>query len=60
MTNNPAMPLIPEDPEDPENADSPLVEDPDGDEKLDPDLNEDLIESAEADRIAAERDTQER
>lgn len=55
MTNNPQMPLIPEDPED-ELSDPPLVEDSDGHEKLDPDRNDEQIDSAEADRIAAETD----
>ena len=58
MTNTPPMPPIPEDP-DQENHERPLVEEPDGDEKLDPDANDDLIDSAEADRIAAEGDARE-
>jgi hypothetical protein len=55
MTNNPQMPLSPEDP-DQELFEPPLVEDADGDEKLDPDRNDDQIDSAEADRVAAETD----
>ncbi|GAB6856108.1 hypothetical protein [Microbacterium xylanilyticum] len=55
MTNNPQMPLVPEDPEQ-ELSDPPLMEDADGDEELDPDRNDDHIDSAEADRIASETD----
>lgn len=57
MTNNPQVPLSPEDPED---SDVPVMQDDDGEEKLDPDLNEDLIDSSEADRLAAESETRER
>ncbi|MGN8026230.1 hypothetical protein [Microbacterium sp. 22242] len=57
MTNNPPMPLVPEDPED-ELSDPPLVEDADGEEKLDPDQNEDRVDSADADRLAAETGTE--
>lgn len=59
MTNNPQMPLVPEDPED-ELSDPPLVEDPDGHEKLDPDRDDDGLDSAEADRIAAETGSDDR
>lgn len=53
MTNNPQMPLSPEDP-DLEGPDVPLMQDDDGDEKLDPDVDDDQVDSSEADRLAAE------
>lgn len=58
MTNNPQMPLRPEDPDE-VNPDMPLMKDADGDEKLDPDAADELIDSAEADRIAAETESRE-
>ncbi|GAA4483806.1 hypothetical protein [Microbacterium panaciterrae] len=57
MTNNPQMPLIPHDAE--QDPDVPLMQDAGGDEKLDPDANEDLVDSAEADKLAAETETRE-
>lgn len=58
MTNNPQLPLSPEDPEQ-DGPDVPLMKDADGKAKLDPDANEDLIDSSEADRIAADGDARE-
>ena len=56
MTNNPMVPLVPEDPDDESVPDAALREEADGRETLDPDAADELVDSAEADRIAAERD----
>ncbi|WP_292720349.1 hypothetical protein [Microbacterium sp. 13-71-7] len=56
MTNIP--PLVPADPNE-ENPEEPLMEDAEGHEKLDPDADQDRIDSAEADRLAAESDSRE-
>lgn len=54
MTNLPLPPYIPI-PDDEISEGEPVV-DVDGRDEIDPDANEDLIDSAEADRLAAEGD----
>jgi len=49
--NLPAMPL----PGDDLPEDVPTVEEPDGEERLDPDADQDRVDSADADRVAATR-----
>lgn len=51
--SNPTPNFLPEDPETQAQTDAALRE-VDGETELDPDANPDLIDSAEADRIAAE------
>ncbi|MDA4895900.1 hypothetical protein PFZ55_54545 [Streptomyces sp. MS2A] len=53
MTNNPMLPLVPEDPDD-EGIPEAVLREEDGRETLDPDAADELVDSAEADRIAAE------
>ncbi|WP_197061060.1 hypothetical protein [Microbacterium mangrovi] len=53
MTNaNPNFPLVPSDDDESEHA----TKEVDGEKVLDPDADPDLIDSAEADRLAAEED----
>lgn len=56
MTNNPMVPLVPEDPDDNETVPDAALREEDGRETLDPDAADELVDSAEADRIAAEGD----
>ncbi|MET0297124.1 MAG: hypothetical protein ABW024_06955 [Microbacterium sp.] len=51
MTSTPIPPIVP-DPLDPE-LDSASIEREDGEHVIDPDVDEDLVVSADADRLAA-------
>jgi hypothetical protein len=58
MSNNPILPVIPGDDETARAAavGEPPTTEVDGDRKLDPDANDDLIDSADADRVATGAD----
>jgi len=58
MSTGPFPPPLPFDADGDPHEDAPLREE-DGEEVLDEDANDDLIDSAEADRIAAEGDDEE-
>ena len=51
MTSNPTPPIVP-DPLD-SDLDEGVVEREDGERVVDPDVNDDLVDSADADRLAA-------
>lgn len=55
--SNPAVPPLPWSDDDP--AEDHITRGPDGETVVDPDLNEDLINSAEADRLATREDDDE-
>ncbi len=55
MSNNPTVPLVPEDPDDDLSSEAP-VQEVNGQEVLDPDADDDLIDSADADRLATGAD----
>ncbi|MDT0157429.1 hypothetical protein Q9R19_07325 [Microbacterium sp. ARD32] len=56
--SNPTPAYLPEDPDFDDQPD-PATREVDGEEVLDPDADPDLIDSAEADRLAAEDDADE-